>query len=149
MVLSMELGLELWLGLGLGFSQVLGQGLGLGLGLGLRLEMVRLGWMVGLGLVLGLRLQWRVLELRGGSSVLAQATGLGGTVDLTQSVQSLTLSVLQEVRLTLRERDKKERERQMRKRERMPSLMCFSNALYIRRCQRKAQTFFRLQPPKP
>lgn len=50
-----------------------------------------------------------VLELRGGRSVLAEATGLSCTVDLTQGVQGLALGVFQQVGLALK---KRERERE-------------------------------------
>lgn len=46
-----------------------------------------------------------VLELWGSCSVLTEATGLGGTVDLTQVVQRLALSVLQQVCLALEHGD--------------------------------------------
>lgn len=47
-----------------------------------------------------------VLELGGSCSVLTEATGLSGTVDLTQRVQRLALGVFQQVGLALRGRQK-------------------------------------------
>lgn len=44
-----------------------------------------------------------VLQLWGRRSVLAEATGLGGTVDLTQRVQRFALGMFQQVGLALRD----------------------------------------------
>lgn len=80
-------------------------GVGYGLSLGL---MQRWGLWVGLSRRLRLYLDLLrllvvrvVLELGGRRSVLTEPTGLSCTVDLTQSVQGLALSVLQQVRLAL------------------------------------------------
>lgn len=48
-----------------------------------------------------------VLLLWGSRFILTETAGLGRTVDLTQCVQCLALSVLQQVRLALRVRKKK------------------------------------------
>ena len=52
-----------------------------------------------------------MLELGGGGSVLTQTTRLGCTVDLTQRVQRLALSMLQQVCLALRGGGERERQR--------------------------------------
>lgn len=79
----------LWLRLGMR-KHSLGQGWRLRMDLGLRLLLYLNRGVVG-----------RVLELGGSRSVLTEATGLSGAVDLTQSVQCFTLSVLQQVGLAL------------------------------------------------
>lgn len=82
--------------------------MGLGLNLG-QVQWYRLWVGLGLRLLLHLDLLWlvvrMVLELWGSCSVLAETTGLSCTVDLTQSVQCLTLSVLQQVCLALEDSD--------------------------------------------
>lgn len=78
--------------------------MGLGLSLGL-VQWWRLQVGLGLRLLLHLDLLWlvarMVLELGGSGTVFTEATGLSCTVNLTQSVQCLALSVLQQVCLAL------------------------------------------------
>lgn len=126
LLLALELKLELGQGRGLSVGRGFGNSLNrrernwwLGMLLGervvislrccLRLGQVRCGRLrvrFGLRLLLHLDLRRRmVLELWGGCAVLTEATGLSCTVDLTQRVQRLTLSVLQQVGLALRQRE--------------------------------------------
>lgn len=58
-----------------------------------------------------------VLKLWGSCTIFTEATGLSCTVDLTQSVQRLALSVLQQICLALRVRQRKlQKEQRGRKR---------------------------------
>lgn len=57
-----------------------------------------------------------VLQLRGRRSVLAEAAGLSGTVDLTQRVQRLALGVFQQVGLALRDAQQRDTTRSTLKR---------------------------------
>lgn len=84
--------ISLWCGVGYGLSLGLMQRWGLWVGLSRRL----LQYLDLLRLVVRV-----VLELGGRRSVLTEPTGLSCTVDLTQSVQGLALSVLQQVCLAL------------------------------------------------
>lgn len=57
-----------------------------------------------------------MLQLRGRRSVLAEAAGLSGTVDLTQRVQRLALGVFQQVGLALRDAQQRDTTRSTLKR---------------------------------
>lgn len=107
MLLGKGMEISLRCGLGLGLSLGLVQWWGLWVGLGLGLGLLLLLYLDLLWLVVGV-----VLELGGRCSVLTEATGLSCTVDLAQSVQGLALSVLQQVGLALRVRQKRVRQRE-------------------------------------